>query len=292
LRHGHFGSLALSWTNPGTTDWRWTRLVRKTGGYPTHWRDGFACYEGKLSAYTDIGLANGTTYYYGAYTCDHAGNYSAAVTTYGTPAAPAPTANFTAAPVSGSATLTVNFTDTSTDSPTSWAWDFTNDGTNDSTAQNPSYAYSSAGTYTVKLTATNAQGSDSEVKANYITVTAGGQQSQTWVASTGYSSTQGANQWYYKEWTGSAYQNMTWNAGNGWWNGTYTTCIVGNSWQHPENYLSARTWVSPQTGSTRITGTVTLQNSLSDGTVASIYQNSRSCGVREPLPMAPRNRTT
>ncbi|MDD5095307.1 MAG: PKD domain-containing protein [Dehalococcoidia bacterium] len=89
---------------------------------------------------------------------------------------PATTAAFTADVTSGTAPLTVHFTDQSTGSPTSWAWDFDNNGTVDSIAQNPSYVYASAGTYTVKLTATNAGGSDEETKTNYITVTSGGSQ--------------------------------------------------------------------------------------------------------------------
>ncbi len=48
----------------------------------------------------------------------------------------------------------------------------TNDGTVDSTAQNPSHTYTAAGTYTVKLTASNGAGSDEEVKTDYVTVTA------------------------------------------------------------------------------------------------------------------------
>src|SRR5215211_3272035 len=89
------------------------------------------------------------------------------------PEGTAPTANFTASPTSGPAPLTVTFTDTSTGSPTSRAWDFQNDGTVDSTATNPSFTYTSAGTYAVKLTATNANGSDDEIKTGFITVSAG-----------------------------------------------------------------------------------------------------------------------
>ncbi|KKG15006.1 hypothetical protein EO98_16705 [Methanosarcina sp. 2.H.T.1A.6] len=81
-----------------------------------------------------------------------------------------PVANFTADVTSGNAPLTVKFTDNSTNSPTSWAWDFENDGTVDSMEPNPSYTYSSAGTYTVNLTVTGPEGSDSEVKDGYIVV--------------------------------------------------------------------------------------------------------------------------
>nr|WP_054865220.1 PKD domain-containing protein [Methanosarcina barkeri] len=82
----------------------------------------------------------------------------------------APVAAFTANLTSGDAPLTVNFTDESTSTPTSWAWDFDNNGTVDSTEQNPIYTYTSAGNYTVNLTVANADGSDSEVKTDYIVV--------------------------------------------------------------------------------------------------------------------------
>ncbi|MCK9331128.1 MAG: DUF3344 domain-containing protein, partial [Candidatus Cloacimonetes bacterium] len=85
----------------------------------------------------------------------------------------APVAQFSANTTSGEAPLTVRFTDESTGTPTAWAWDFENDGSIDSSDQNPAYTYSTAGTYTVNLTVTNAAGSDSEVKAGYITVTGG-----------------------------------------------------------------------------------------------------------------------
>jgi PKD repeat protein len=83
-----------------------------------------------------------------------------------------PVAAFTnATPRSGTAPLIVSFTDQSTGSITSHAWDFNNDGTNESILQNPSpYTYTTAGTYTVKLTVTGPGGSDSEIKTDYITV--------------------------------------------------------------------------------------------------------------------------
>lgn len=45
----------------------------------------------------------------------------------------------------------VQFTDTSSGAPTEWSWDF-GDGIGTSTLQNPTYTYSSLGTYNVKLT--------------------------------------------------------------------------------------------------------------------------------------------
>jgi len=79
-----------------------------------------------------------------------------------------PVAGFSADNLSGSAPLTVTFTDSSTNTPTSWAWDF-GDG-DSSTDQNPVHIYSTPGLYTVGLTATNAGGSDGEIKIDYITV--------------------------------------------------------------------------------------------------------------------------
>lgn len=82
---------------------------------------------------------------------------------------PAPVANFTGSPITGTTPLTVQFTDQSTNSPTSWLWDF-GDG-NTSIAQNPSHTYNSISLYTVSLNATNAFGSNTSTKTNYINVT-------------------------------------------------------------------------------------------------------------------------
>ena len=84
---------------------------------------------------------------------------------------PPPLVGFNANSTSGTVPLTVKFTDSTTGTgPFTYAWDFTNDGIVDSTFQSPMYTYSTAGTYTVKLTVTNAGGSDSEVKSNYISL--------------------------------------------------------------------------------------------------------------------------
>jgi len=79
-------------------------------------------------------------------------------------------ADFTGTPTLGPANLSVAFTDTSTGTPTSWDWDF-GDGSTHATTQNPVHTYTVTGAYTVTLTATNAGGSDTEIKTDYITVT-------------------------------------------------------------------------------------------------------------------------
>jgi len=90
------------------------------------------------------------------------------VSVTGGPAGSPPVAEFSGTPTSGFAPLQVQFTDASTGGATSWSWDFGDGGS--SSAQNPSHTYTSAGTYTVTLTASNAFGSDGETKTNYVTV--------------------------------------------------------------------------------------------------------------------------
>ena len=80
-----------------------------------------------------------------------------------------PVAEFSASPISGSAPLNVSFTDASRGTPAAWKWVF-GDGTN-STVKSPTHKYSTAGNYTVTLTATNAAGSNTTTKTNYIKVT-------------------------------------------------------------------------------------------------------------------------
>jgi PKD repeat protein len=82
-----------------------------------------------------------------------------------------PAAAFSASPTSGYTPLTVKFTDRSTNSPTAWNWNF-GDGTTNSKVQNPTHAYSKAGTYTVTLTASNSAGSNTATRSKYITATA------------------------------------------------------------------------------------------------------------------------
>ncbi|MBN1431742.1 MAG: PKD domain-containing protein [Methanomicrobiaceae archaeon] len=92
-------------------------------------------------------------------------------TVTGTPTpTPGPVAGFTSNITSGFIPLSVSFTDSSTGTPTSWSWDFGDSGT--SALQNPEHTYTSPGTYDVSLTVSNAEGSDTEIKAGYITVNA------------------------------------------------------------------------------------------------------------------------
>ena len=80
-----------------------------------------------------------------------------------------PVASFTANVTNGSAPLAVQFIDTSSNNPTSWTWLFGDGGT--STAEAPIHQYTTAGTYTVTMTATNANGSNTATQSGYIVVT-------------------------------------------------------------------------------------------------------------------------
>jgi gliding motility-associated-like protein len=87
--------------------------------------------------------------------------------------AQAPTADFTAAPLSTCVGTAVNFNSTSTTNGgpaiTQYSWNF-GDGVT-VTTNNPSHVYTTPGTYTITLVVTNANGGvDSEVKPNYITI--------------------------------------------------------------------------------------------------------------------------
>ena len=81
--------------------------------------------------------------------------------------AQAPVADFTADALTSCDGI-IKFSDQSALFPTSWSWDFGDNTT--SALQNPSHQYFANGNYTVKLTATNANGNNQAVKTSYIAV--------------------------------------------------------------------------------------------------------------------------
>ena len=64
----------------------------------------------------------------------------------------------------------IAFADSSAFNPTSWSWTFPGGNPSTDTVQNPVVTYTASGTYNVTLTATNASGSSSLTKTNYIIV--------------------------------------------------------------------------------------------------------------------------
>ncbi len=79
-----------------------------------------------------------------------------------------------AEPRSGETPLTVDFTDLSTGPPTSWIWYYRLGSASwiqFSTDQDPSYTFTEVGNYRIRLTATNAMGSDTETSSSsYIII--------------------------------------------------------------------------------------------------------------------------
>ena len=85
--------------------------------------------------------------------------------------ASAPVADFTASQTTVPVGSSVDFTDLSLNNPTSWEWTFDGASPASSNSQNPTgIQYTSVGTFTVSLTATNDIGSSTETKTDYITV--------------------------------------------------------------------------------------------------------------------------
>lgn len=107
-------------------------------------------------------------------------NAFAAMNCVGTTLNNPPVADFVANFTTLNAGGTVIFTDQTTFSPTTWAWNFDNQGLGGvtpataSTQGTHNVTYSNPGVYEVKLTVSNANGSDVMTKTGYITVNAVG----------------------------------------------------------------------------------------------------------------------
>ena len=112
------------------------------------------------------------TWYAGANSTDVSGNSGWSFTAPVTP----PVAAFSGTPLTGTTPVSVVFTDSSTNTPTSWLWEkdsgagFSN-FSDTPTVQNPTEEFTTE-TWSIKLTATNAGGSDAEEKTDYVVVSA------------------------------------------------------------------------------------------------------------------------
>lgn len=82
-----------------------------------------------------------------------------------------PVSNFTTNPTSIHQGASIHFMDQSTNTPTSWTWTF-GDGAM-STLQNPYHTYTSAGTFTAKLKASNSCGNNTKTKTIVVVNTSG-----------------------------------------------------------------------------------------------------------------------
>jgi PKD repeat protein len=84
----------------------------------------------------------------------------------------APIVSFSADQTSGCPGFSVQFTDASAGNPTSWMWTFEGGTPANSLEQNPSVTYTTPGTYSVTLVASNLFGSGTSTQTSYITVVA------------------------------------------------------------------------------------------------------------------------
>jgi PKD repeat protein len=199
-----------------------------------------------------------------------------------------PAANFTGTPLSGTAPLGVTFTDTSTGtSITNRRWDF-GDGniSNYAVCTNPFHSYTGAGTFTVNLTVTNASGSNSRIRTEYVTVTAAPVAPVADFTGTPLSGTSPLGMTFTDTSTGSSIANRRWDFGDGNISnyavctnpfhrytsaGTYTvnltvTGTVGTDSKVKSNYITVTTAVNltPKIGIHR-NGVFYLRNSNTGG---------------------------
>ena len=176
---GHLVAAGDSWTETGVT---WATAPPTIGGA------GPAVGPVAVGAWADLLLPTGAISSDGSYTFALVGSTTDSVyytsrsgtnkpimeLTLGSgpppPPPSGPLAAFTVSPANGPAPLTVTVADTSTGSPTTWAWDF-GDGTGSGLMTPLPHLYGAAGTFTVGLTVSNANGSST---ATHTVVVAAG----------------------------------------------------------------------------------------------------------------------
>lgn len=168
LATAHAAQVTLAWdaSNPGTG----------VTGYHVVYGQASKSYTTHLDAGSNTqllvtGLEEAKTYYFAVHahnTDDTVSSVNSTELSYTVPSA-APAPSISATPLSGAAPLAVTFAGSSTGSVTTWSWNFGDGSTG--TGQNPAHTYTSAGTYTVSLTATNSGGSSTVTNTGYITVT-------------------------------------------------------------------------------------------------------------------------
>jgi PKD repeat protein/endonuclease I len=164
------GMVSLDWADNSEPDLDGYDVLRATAmGGPYTQLNGAPVV---LSAFIDGFATNGAIFYYVVRAIDLTGNVSGdSGEANAMPVAPTPpTAMFSATPTSGLAPHFTSFTDLSTNAPTVWSWTFGDGGV--SSLPNPVHVYLIPGTYTVTLTVTNADGMDTDVQTDLITVSA------------------------------------------------------------------------------------------------------------------------
>jgi hypothetical protein len=96
---------------------------------------------------------------------------------------------------------------------------------------------------------------------------------ESYRASAGFASTQGANGWSYRQFDGVSYSDMTWDAAATRWQGSEPYCLVGPGWMHPDLHQAVREWKAPYDGSVTIAASIERPGADGDGTRARITKN-------------------
>ncbi|WP_158630159.1 S8 family serine peptidase [Cohnella sp. AR92] len=91
----------------------------------------------------------------------------------------------------------------------------------------------------------------------------------------GYSTTQGKNNWYYQEWDGTTFTNLTWDSLNGLWRNSSSSTEISSDSQLPGTKNSVRKWIVSTVGTVTISGNVAKSDITGgDGVNVKIMKNS------------------
>src|SRR5688572_4327638 len=105
---------SLSWSNPSNPDFAGVKIQRSTSGYPATPTSGTTIYNATGTSVIDVGLTNGVTYFYTAFSYDSSGNFASGAFDDGTPfdtTPPGPVTSFTA--TGGDGQVSLNWTNPS-----------------------------------------------------------------------------------------------------------------------------------------------------------------------------------
>lgn len=185
---------AFVWTPPNPTTETTISFLDQSTGSATAWLWNFG--DGTTSTqrnpYKRFGVAG--TYTVTLKASNASGSSQTARSVAVAPAlasAPPVSAAFDIAPATGAVGQQISFLDRTTGSPTSWSWNF-GDGTT-SSQQNPVHVFKAAGTYQVRLTASN--GGSSAAAARAFTVSAEASVSRALIAASAESPGVGGSEW-------------------------------------------------------------------------------------------------